>query len=297
MLDNGPSWFSKYISESASDHFVRVHGCEIHYQMWGSNDEKPGLLFIHGNGAHAHWWDFIAPAFKDDFRVAAIDLSGAGDSEHRTSYSAEIFSDEILAVCSDAGLNTPALIGHSFGGSMARTCAYLHPNDFSALIVIDSAISNHQGSRPIPRMPRSEVRYYKSLKEATRRFRLRPPQPCDNQYIIDYIAEHSVRKANEGYRFKLDQALFAKMKPMNLPDAFSMVSSTSCPVGIIYGELSRFFGEDAVQTLEQLVASNRIIRIERAYHHVFLDRPEEFTQALRQLANSFLPTDSLIYSP
>ena len=293
MYGNVPSWFDQYISNTASNHFVQVHDCKIHYQVWGSDhDKNPGLMLVHGNGAHAHWWDFIAPAFTPDFRVIAIDLSGSGDSGHRESYSAEIFSDEIFEVCNDAGLIAPTLVGHSFGGTIARTCAYLHPNAFGALILIDSAIPKRQSKRPIPRMPRSETRHYNTLTEAKRRFRLRPPQPCEHQYIIDYIAKHSVKKTNEGYRFKLDQALFAKMKPMNLPDAFSMIQSISCPKATIYGELSRFFGNDAVQNLEQLFAARDIIRIAHAHHHVFLDQPEVFTQALLLLTHSFLPTDS-----
>jgi len=42
---------------------------------------KPGLLLVHGGFAHAHWWDFPSLLFfTDRYCVAAIDLSGMGDS-------------------------------------------------------------------------------------------------------------------------------------------------------------------------------------------------------------------------
>src|SRR6266849_2863167 len=76
-----------------------------------------GLLFVHGGGAHANWWSFIAPYLTRDFRVAAIDLSGMGDSGRRQSYGSDIRAAEMRAVIADAGLGQrPFVIGHSFGG-------------------------------------------------------------------------------------------------------------------------------------------------------------------------------------
>ena len=59
-----------------------VLGAEVSYQRWGKRG-APGLLFVHGNGAHAHWWDFIAPYFAEHYNVAALTFSGMGDSEWR----------------------------------------------------------------------------------------------------------------------------------------------------------------------------------------------------------------------
>jgi hypothetical protein len=33
-------------------------------------------LLLHGNGAHADWWSFIAPYLANNFRVAAMSWSG-----------------------------------------------------------------------------------------------------------------------------------------------------------------------------------------------------------------------------
>src|ERR1043166_1204269 len=70
-----PDWFKQAIKLEPEDRFIKVDGCRIHYLLWGHRN-KPGLLFIHGGFAHAHWWDFIAPLFAEDYFVAAIDLSG-----------------------------------------------------------------------------------------------------------------------------------------------------------------------------------------------------------------------------
>ncbi len=280
-----PAWFEEQIAAPRTDHYVTVREHRIHYQSWSDRSTGPGLLFVHGNGAHAHWWDFIAPSFATKHQVVAIDLGGAGDSDHRPQYSAAIFADEILNVIGDAGLVAPTLIGHSFGGSMARICSFLHPGKVARLILVDSPVSGHRVSRPAPSSPREHIRYFASLPAGKKRFRLRPPQPCENDYILDYIAGHSLSQTEAGYRFKLDQAMFANMvdDPADLPDTATMVNGLTCPVGLIYGADSRFFPESSLAPARDLLGKDHIARIDNAHHHVFLDQPREFISVLGKL--------------
>jgi hypothetical protein len=92
MSEKSPDWFTQAINIPYSDRWIDVDGCTIHYQVWSEHkQELPGLLFVHGHGANAHWWDFIAPDLMHQYRVAALDLSGAGDSGHRSAYSTAQF--------------------------------------------------------------------------------------------------------------------------------------------------------------------------------------------------------------
>jgi pimeloyl-ACP methyl ester carboxylesterase len=87
-----------------------------------------GLVFVHGGGgAHAHWRTHVAAAFASEFRVAAIDLSGHGDSGHRGRYVPEQWADEVVAVAGDAGIDgPPVVIGHSMGGFVTIVTAARH---------------------------------------------------------------------------------------------------------------------------------------------------------------------------
>ncbi|SVE58074.1 uncharacterized protein METZ01_LOCUS510928, partial [marine metagenome] len=67
-------WFEETIKEIPKSKSVDLDGIKIHYLLWGDTN-KPGLFLIHGYSAHAHWWDFIAPSFLEDYCVVAIDLS------------------------------------------------------------------------------------------------------------------------------------------------------------------------------------------------------------------------------
>lgn len=245
---------------------------------------------MHGNGAHAHWWDFIAPAFADRYDVIALDMSGAGDSDHRSRYTPSTFAREILEVGRHAGIANPLIVGHSFGGAMSRIAGYLHGDQLAGIILVDSAIFGERGRRRPPRAPRTQARYYESLEEAVRRFRLRPPQPCANQYIVDYIARHSVRKTERGWCFKMDRAMFSKMSQdydIDFPDGLTMLQEIPCKTALIYGTLSRFFAPVQIAGIEPLFGPGLIEGINDAHHHVFLDQPLAFIDSLGRILEQF----------
>jgi pimeloyl-ACP methyl ester carboxylesterase len=111
-------------------------------------------------------------------------------------------------------------------------------------------------------------------------------QPCDNRYLLDYIAGHSLKESAHGFEFKVDQSLFAKMTEgtdVDLPDAVTMIRSIRCPAGLIYGDKSRLFPPEDRNHLISLFGNNRLANIGDAYHHVFLDQPLEFISALKTL--------------
>src|SRR6516164_9545777 len=80
-----PAWFEKALADAPERSLVRVEGANIELLTWGEVG-KPGLIFVHGNSAHADWWSFIAPFLAGDYRVAAISFSGMGDSDWRETY-------------------------------------------------------------------------------------------------------------------------------------------------------------------------------------------------------------------
>jgi len=49
-----PGWFERALAEPPEDRTVDVGGAPIHYLRWSRDDTLPGLVLVHGNGAHAH---------------------------------------------------------------------------------------------------------------------------------------------------------------------------------------------------------------------------------------------------
>ena len=281
-----PAWFWRMVETPAQQSTIEVEECDVAYQVWGESD-KPGLLLIHGMNAHKHWWDFIAPHLLEDWRVVAMDLTGMGDSDFRYSYDAETYASEIYAVCNAARLDDDVVVvGHSFGGRMATKAAAMRPGRFGALVLVDSGLRHPDEPIPdYPTMGGGRAKLYPSREEAESRFRLFPPQPCSNEYLLQYIAKKSLMYMDGGWMWKFDDEL-----PVTLKDAEGAeedLTGLQLPVAIIYGENSVSFTSQSLEYMRglipELVACEEV---KEAQHHVFLDQPLGFVEALKRVLST-----------
>ena len=282
-----PDWFVRTTALAGSRHIIHVDDCPIHYQSW-SRDGHPGILFIPGNGAHSHWWDFIAPYFCDRHAVAAVDLSGTGDSGHRDHYSMELFAREVLAVCEDADLQTgTVLVGHSFGGLVALRAALAAPERIVGAVMIDSPVYP-PGGRPARNPENSPIRprrIYPDFETACARFRLMPPQPFEHDFVLEYIARHSVARLGNGWSWKFDDQLREKME---LPDMGEWLEQVGSRIAIVYGERSSICNPATIDYMAGLVDSTTpIIAMPEAHHHLIVERPLATVAILRTLLASW----------
>ena len=282
-----PGWFLRALATPYQDRHVTVAGTPIHYLYWedGGGEDKPGMVFVHGNGAHAHWWTFLAPFFLEHHRVAAIDLSGAGDSGHRERYTPEQFAGEVAAVADDAGFGSDmVIVGHSFGGFITLKTGLLHRDRLSGVVLVDSAVRppDFKWERDPRRSPIKPKRVYATFEEALGRFRLMPPQDCKNAYLLDYIGRHSLKQTDAGWTWKFDDGLFRKFEfGENMHEELARLS---CRVGVIYGDDSYLFTQDIADFMFKVLdESVPFVAIPDAQHHLFLDQPLAFVSALRTL--------------
>ena len=278
-----PQWFFDAVETEYRTSAVEVDECDVVYQLWGDSG-NPGLLLIHGMNAHAHWWDFIAPHMLDDYQVAAMNLTGMGDSDYRYQYDGTGYAEEIKAVCDDAGFGSDVVVvAHSFGGYMAVKAANLFPERFAALILVDSGIRHPD--EPIPERPQMGGRgkTYPDKQTALGRFRVQPPQTCENAYILEYIARHSLMPVEGGgWAWKFDDDLPDTLKDVERsPDDYR---NLTLKLGLIYGADSELFSARTEEYMRELVPQEfPAVALENAQHHLFLDQPLAFVDALQQM--------------
>ena len=284
ILDaTSPRWFVDAIAAPAVEHRVTVDGCSILYRSWGKR-ENPALLLVHGGAAHSHWWSFLAPLLTDRYYVLAIDLSGHGDSERRANYPRRIWAQELIGVIDDARLAAPpVVIGHSMGGIVTIIAASLHGGHLAGAIAVDAPVR-----RPDPESdPRQRGRAFRNpktypdLQSAMARFRLVPEQPCDNDFILQYIARHSLREVAGGYTWKFDPRCFEGLPTDAMSDYLSTVR---CRFALIVGKKSAVVTKEASEYMYELLQRNApLVEIPEAYHHLLLDQPIAFIAAVRAL--------------
>ena len=279
-----PDWFRAALDVPHADRRVEVSAATLRYRTWG-DPAAPAVHLVHGGGAHLHWWDFIAPLLAEDYFVLAHDVGGMGDSDYRETYSPELFVAEVMAVQEDAGLRDrkPTLVGHSMGGAISLRTGATHGERLSAVIMVDSPIRPPEDAARARRRgsPFKPKRTYESREAAVSRFRLLPDQPCDNDFILRYIAEHSVRRTEDGWTWKFDDKVFATRLFGRGQDALAHLR---CPLGVIYGARSQFFTPEVIDYMRGLLPTGTpFAAVPEAHHHLFLDQPIAFVAALRTL--------------
>jgi len=290
---DAPAWFRHALGHAPSRTHCEVDGARIETLVWGERG-RPGLLFLHGNAAHADWWSFVAPFFAREFRVAAMSWSGMGGSQWRPTYSLDIFVAEAFAAAGAAGLfdgaARPIFVGHSFGGFPLLACAARRGEELRAAIVVDTPLLppervKEQRERMVRSGMPSPGRVYPTLAAALARFRLLPSQPCENLFIVDFIARTSLREADGGFAWRFDPLLWRHYRMSN---PIRDLASARCPVAIVRGSRSRVMTEDSGAFAHAVApAGSPLIEIPEAHHHVMLDQPLAFVSALRGLLSGW----------
>lgn len=279
-----PAWFENAVAAPHDEGFVTCEGARIHWLHWGTRG-NPGLILVHGGAAHAHWWSFLAPLLTSHYDVVALDMSGHGDSDRRESYPRETWAREVMAV-SDA-MNfpgPPVVIGHSLGGLVAIIVASLFGDRLAGAIIVDSPVH-----KPSPESDAARYTFFKPLKvypteeAALRRFKLIPEQPCDNAFIVDFVARHSVHAVPGGFSWKFDPTIFIR-GTAGLDRMSDYLAHVKCRVALLRGEHSvvvpRETGEYMYDVLNR---SAPLVEIPQAHHHLILDQPLAFIAAVRAL--------------
>ncbi|CAM2068471.1 Alpha/beta hydrolase [Sulfidibacter corallicola] len=275
-----PEWFDRAWNHPFETHTIPVEGADIRVLTWGDRG-KPGLLMVHGGLAHAEWWRFLAPLFADDYFIAALDLSGHGDSGHRDNYGG-FWPKEVMAVHRDIGFaDRPVLVGHSMGGLMTAYCAATFPEAWSGALICDSPITRFPEGTPDPDSPSAgpRIRHYPDLETAVERFRLLPAQPCANDFIVDAIARASLKRSEGGWTWKFDPHVFETSDRRSVKPFLSQIA---CPWWLLRGSDSTLVGNEVRVDLNELGLNFvPLVAIPEAHHHVVLDQPLAFTAVLR----------------
>lgn len=282
-LTEPPVWFSAALASPGSLGTVSVAGTAIAYRAWGAASAS-GIVLVHGGAAHARWWDHIAPLLATGRRVAALDLSGHGDSGRRDTYSLDGWADEVMAVAADAGItNPPVIIGHSMGGFVALRAAGLFGAGLEGIVVIDSPVQDVTPEQQAARDSRAfgPLRVYPTREAAISRFHPIPDQPT-LPYVLAHVASTSIRAVGGGWSWKFDPAVFARST--GTP---TLLRQLDCRVALFHAEHGIVPPQTTELMYDKLGQLAPVIEIPAAGHHVMLDQPIALVTGIRTLLSDW----------
>ncbi len=136
----------------------------LRVETTGSGPGTPVLL-VHGGGADRTHWHALAPLLATDRTVASFDQRGYGESDAPVDGRRDLpaMAGDVLAVASALRLDSPVLVGHSYGGAVVAETVARFPDRFSGAVFLDASGS----LRAIPPADIAEWR----ASMATERFR------------------------------------------------------------------------------------------------------------------------------
>ena len=293
-----PDWYTKGLNCPSATSVIEVDGVPISFETWGDSS-SPGVVLIHGSNAHKEWWRFVAPLLADQFRVAAIDLSGNGDSGWRERYSGATFAKEVWEVCQAAHLGErPLVVGHSFGGWVALQTAYHYGSQLAGVIFNDFTVAPPErcmewGLR-VEREgvdPSRPTRVYPDVETAMGRFRFIPEQPNRFPEVTDYIGRQGLREAEGGVTWKFDPGMYDYLEMGK--DQHLRLATLACRSAVVLGELTEDEGAVEGDYMRSLCKGGLpVFELPNCHHHMMFEEPVALAMAFKGLMLNWLAEDN-----
>jgi pimeloyl-ACP methyl ester carboxylesterase len=112
----------------------------FHVRIDGPEKPVGDVILIPGLSSSPEVWDGLTAQLKDRYRVHRIHVqgfAGAPPRDNATGPVAAPVAEDLARYIAEQGLNKPAVIGHSMGGTIAMMLAARHPDSVGKLMVVD----------------------------------------------------------------------------------------------------------------------------------------------------------------
>ena len=264
-----------------TDGYVEAGGVRLHYLDYGTTG-RPPVLCLHGAGAHAHWFDFVAPGLAADYNMLALDQRGHGDSAWADppDYSYERYTADLAEVVDRLDLRDFILIGHSLGGIVSLLYAATHPGRVSRLVVVDSLMRmTEERIANIRAIGSREGSSYGTLDEFVAHYRLRPASTTTQPEVIACLARDSARRSADGrWRHKVDRKVYATRHTI---DSLPCWGRIGIPALIIKSACSVRITPAIADEVKAWCPQVEVVEVSNSDHHITLDNPTGFVDAVR----------------
>jgi pimeloyl-ACP methyl ester carboxylesterase len=127
--------------ESLQHRQITPNGLPIHV-VHGGDAERPGILFLHGWPESWAAFEHIMESLRSEFRVAALDLPGIGESTvPPPSNDKRTLARYVRGVIQELDLRDVTLVGHDVGGQIVYAYLRAYPDDLRRAVIMNVAVS------------------------------------------------------------------------------------------------------------------------------------------------------------
>jgi pimeloyl-ACP methyl ester carboxylesterase len=253
---------------------VEVGGLHIAYERVGSG---PALVLLHGYmGDGPTTWRGQLDGLSDEFTVVAWDAPGAGrSSDPPERFGLDDYADCLAVFVERLGLDTPYVVGLSFGGILALALQRRHSARSRALILA-SAYAGWAGSLS-SEAAEQRLRQALTLADGT-------PEAFVGALLPTMFSKTMPRDTVDDFRASM-QAFhprgFRAMAMASAEDVRDVLPHIGVPTLLVYGERDVRAPLTVAEALKAAIPGSRLVVLPGSGHLCNIEAPDEFNLAAR----------------
>ena len=290
-------------AQSTGEHDVVLNGVRLWYRVAGTSAPGvPPVLFLHGGpGYNSYSFSRIeGPLLEKNLRMIYLDQRGSGRSERpwTRDYKLETLVADVEALRQSLGVPKLAIIGHSFGGTLAIEYAAAHPDRIAKLVLVDilydaPAQCRYRAQGLAELRPEAYARVAKDTVDSAgvkrsfcelefRALRGADREAFSNEMMFPDSARRKLQDSIDnasGLRNtgELSNALF---NAGLLNYQFKAFDRLTMPVLVVVGGKDRAVGGAPMRALATRLPHARLVEMPNGGHFAYLEQPVEFANAV-----------------
>ncbi len=256
---------------------IKANGITINYQIDGPDaapENVPCLVFSNSLATSLAMWDEQAAALKDSYRVLRYDQRGHGDTDAPTGrYAYDTLLADAMGLLDALSIKKAHFAGLSMGGATALGLAERHANLFDRIIVCDS---------PCQSTPQSSQQWEERIAVAQKQGIEALVEPTIARWFpAEIVAKNPphIEKVRAMIRNTPVNGFIGCAAALAAHDYASAVATVKHPVLFLGGEKDA--ATAPMRRLHEKLPGSRFVELAGAGHISNMDRPAEFTRAIR----------------
>jgi long-chain acyl-CoA synthetase len=235
----------------------------------GARDASQTMVFIHGFGGRAAYWENQLEHFQVDYRVIALDLRGHGYTDAPTEAMGARYDVPELVGDIEAALEilqVPEqfiLICHSFGGALSSFFLQKNSARVSALVIISSAVrfKLRWAGRMVLRVPPGILTWLRK--------------------ILPYVGFNAARIYPPAHVVYLQNK-----NGLAVWDGTEYLRNIHIPAIVILGHRDILFSHAAYREVSKLIPDVEEVVIPVSAHQVMVERPDAVNRSIERFLQS-----------
>jgi pimeloyl-ACP methyl ester carboxylesterase len=248
---------------------IIINGAIASYTEEGEGD---AILLLHGWGCAAHTFRDIQSALSRAYKVYAVDFPGFGQSEEpKEIWGCEEYARWTEELVRKLNIQTPIVLGHSFGGRVALilnskiTIKKLILTG-SAGLIMDTDIEKRKGS--------SKLGLVKGILEKTL------PKSA-----FDWVKDKTIQQMGSADYRNANPQMREILKKVISEDLQTYAVKVTIPTLLIWGENDQDTPVAMGRKFESLMPGSELHILSGTGHYAFIDRKEEFLNLTERFLN------------